>query len=91
MSKVPPPEGFDDNPEWTEETTSRARPASEVLPAHAAAALVKRKLGRPVGSTRSTKEQVALRVDKDVLERFRAGGAGWQSRMNEVLRKAVGL
>jgi uncharacterized protein (DUF4415 family) len=26
-----------------------------------------------------------------VLERFRAGGAGWQSRMNEALRKAVGL
>jgi uncharacterized protein (DUF4415 family) len=24
----------------------------------------------------------------DVLERFRAGGAGWQSRINEALRKA---
>jgi uncharacterized protein (DUF4415 family) len=32
-----------------------------------------------------------LRVNHEVLERFRAGGAGWQWRMNEALRKAVGL
>ena len=44
--------------------------------------------GRPSGAT---KEQVALRVDKDVLERFRASGPGWQSRMNAALRLAVGL
>lgn len=44
--------------------------------------------GRPVGST---KEQVALRVDKDVLARFRAGGPGWQTRMNNALRAAVGM
>ncbi|PZU10047.1 BrnA antitoxin family protein [Sphingomonas sp.] len=91
MSKGPPPEGFDENPEWTDETTARARPASEVLPPHAMAALVRRKPGRPAGSTTSAKTQVALRVDNDVIERFRAGGAGWQSRMNEALRKAVGL
>lgn len=91
MSKGPPPEGFDENPEWTEATTARARPASEALPAQAVAALTKRRPGRPAGSTTSAKTQVALRVDNDVIERFRAGGAGWQSRMNEALRKAVGL
>jgi len=32
------------------------------------------------------KEQIALRVDADVLEWFRAQGAGWQTRMNEVLK-----
>jgi uncharacterized protein (DUF4415 family) len=37
------------------------------------------------------KEQVTLRLDKDVLERFQADGAGWQDRINAVLRKAVGL
>jgi uncharacterized protein (DUF4415 family) len=30
-------------------------------------------------------------VDEDVLERFKAGGAGWQTRMNSALRKAAGL
>jgi len=35
-----------------------------------------------------TKQQVTLRLDKDVVERFRATGAGWQSRINEALRKA---
>jgi uncharacterized protein (DUF4415 family) len=29
--------------------------------------------------------------DPDVIEKFREGGPGWQARMNEALRKAVGL
>ena len=37
------------------------------------------------------KRQVALRIDPEVIDRFKADGAGWQSRMNEALRKAVGL
>lgn len=32
------------------------------------------------------KEQISLRVDKDVLEWYRAQGAGWQTRMNAVLK-----
>ena len=36
------------------------------------------------------KEQVTLRLDQDVLEFFRGGGAGWQDRINEALRKAAG-
>ena len=91
MSKGPPPAGYDDNPEWTDETTARARPASEVLPAHAVAALAKRAPGRPAGSLTSNKERVGLRIDRDVLDRFKADGDGWQSRMNDALRKAVGL
>jgi len=39
----------------------------------------------PVGNTAS------IPVDVDVLERFKAGGPDWQARMNEILRKAVGL
>jgi uncharacterized protein (DUF4415 family) len=35
-----------------------------------------------------TKQQVTLRLDRDVIERFRATGKGWQSRVNEALRKA---
>lgn len=44
--------------------------------------------GRPPGAT---KTQIALRIDNEVLAAFRAGGPGWQSRMNEVLRKAAGV
>jgi len=36
------------------------------------------------------KELVSLRIDQDVLEHFRAGGPGWQERINETLRKAAG-
>lgn len=32
------------------------------------------------------KQQIALRVDADVLAWFRAQGSGWQTRMNEVLK-----
>jgi uncharacterized protein (DUF4415 family) len=32
------------------------------------------------------KEQIALRVDAEVLSWFRAQGSGWQTRMNEVLK-----
>lgn len=45
--------------------------------------------GRPKGS--GAKQPVSLRLDKDVLAHFRATGPGWQSRMNEALRKAAGL
>ena len=34
---------------------------------------------------------VSLRMDQDVLDSFRATGKGWQSRVNEALRKASGL
>ena len=37
-----------------------------------------------------TREQVTLRIDQDVLEYFRAGGPGWQDRINDALRKAAG-
>lgn len=38
-----------------------------------------------------TKRLVSLRLDPEVVERFRATGPGWQGRVNEALRKAVGL
>ncbi len=34
--------------------------------------------GRPIGS--GTKSQVSLRIDTDVLEFFKAQGAGWQTK-----------
>jgi uncharacterized protein (DUF4415 family) len=37
------------------------------------------------------KEQVMLRIDRDVLDYFQDEGAGWQDRINAALRKAAGL
>lgn len=45
--------------------------------------------GRPKSAT--PKEAVSLRLDPDVLDHFRAGGAGWQSRINAALRKVAKL
>lgn len=86
-SKLPPVVFDEDNPEWTEADFARARPANEVLPPAAAAALIKRGRGRPAGSD---KEQVTLRLDRDVLAHFRAGGPGWQTRINDALREVAG-
>ncbi len=45
--------------------------------------------GRPKSD--KTKKAVSIRLDPDVIDWFRATGAGWQSRINESLRKAAGL
>jgi uncharacterized protein (DUF4415 family) len=45
--------------------------------------------GRPKSA--SPKKAVNLRLDSDVLEYFRKTGPGWQTRVNEALRKAAGL
>jgi len=55
--------------------------APRTSPEEWAAAVAHRGLPVPV-----RKEQIALRVDADVLAWFRAQGSGWQTRMNEVLK-----
>jgi uncharacterized protein (DUF4415 family) len=72
-----------DNPELTDADFARAIPFDQA-PAHIRAAFPKAG-GRPRGSD---KEQIALRLDKDVLAKFRATGPGWQTRINEVLKAA---
>ena len=43
--------------------------------------------GRPPGS--GVKEPVNIRIDRDILARFRATGRGWQTRMNDALRASL--
>jgi uncharacterized protein (DUF4415 family) len=54
--------------------------------AHKGVAEWRAKRGRPTKPAEDRKEQIALRVDKDVLEWYRAQGTGWQTRMNAVLK-----
>lgn len=42
---------------------------------------------RPVRS--EPKAQVTLRIDRDVLDYFKDGGTGYQTRINDVLRSFV--
>ena len=73
-----------DNPEWTAEDFAKARPFVEVFPELA------EKIRRARGPQKApTKALVSLRIDKDILERFKADGPGWQSRINDALRKAI--
>ena len=77
----------DDNPEWTEDDFARARPIEEFPELLAAFPKAR---GRPVGSLKiDAKQAVSIRLDPEVLAYFRATGRGWQSRINDVLRKAI--
>ena len=91
MNKRPNPEMLDDeNPEWTAQDVARARPAHEVLPAlfspEAAQTMLKPR-GRP--KTAAPKERMTLRLDADVLARWRASGKGWQTRAAQALTQAA--
>ncbi len=43
--------------------------------------------GRPAGS--GSRVSITLRLDKNVISRFRATGPGWQTRLNELLVRAT--
>lgn len=66
--------------ELTTEDLENFKPACEVLPAS-----LQKKLGIRGPQKTPTKERVTIRLSQDVVERFRASGAGWQTRMNAVL------
>ncbi|MFF2320766.1 BrnA antitoxin family protein [Agrobacterium sp. NPDC058088] len=80
-----------DFPEMTDDELANARPAREVLPPAFFEAIdeYRKTRGRPL--LEKPKKQVTLRLDEDVVERFREGGKGWQSRINDALRKAAGI
>ena len=45
-----------------------------------------RRRGRPTKA--NPKVSVRLRLDRDVIDRFKATGQGWQTRINAVLKKS---
>lgn len=77
-----------DSPELTDEELAQARPFAEVFPA-LAEKMRKAAGGRP--KSERPKVAVSLRLDPEVIEAFKAAGPGWQSRMNQALRKAAGV
>jgi uncharacterized protein (DUF4415 family) len=80
MSKQPNTDMIDDeNPEWSEAESTNAVPLASLPPS------LRTKLrGRPTAA--ATKQRISIRLSPDVLEAFRATGAGWQTRIDAALR-----
>ena len=72
--------------ELTAEDFALFKPSSEIPEL---ADLVRR--GRPPMAEDARKQRVTMYLDRDVLERLKADGKGWQKRANALLRKAAGL
>lgn len=73
----------DDLP-MTPEMIKRLRPTSKIT-----LDIISRARGRP--PSEAPKQAVSLRLDQDVIAHYKKGGSGWQSRMNEALRKQAKL
>jgi uncharacterized protein (DUF4415 family) len=75
-----------DSPELCDDQIAKAKPFAQALPELAAA------IRRGRGPNKApTKKLVSLRLSPDVLDHFRAKGPGWQSKIDDVLRKAAGV
>jgi uncharacterized protein (DUF4415 family) len=85
--KLKEPVFDDDNPEWTKEDFAKARPPAEVLPPE----LLGQFKGTRGPQKAPTKIAVSLRLSPDVVKHFKATGPGWQSRIDEALRKVAKL
>ena len=80
MNKRLNPELIDDeNREWTAVDVNRAVPFAR-LPESLQAKL----RGRPKAAV--TKERITIRLSQEVVERFRASGDGWQTRVDAALK-----
>lgn len=80
-----------DNPELDDEFFAQAKPAAAVFDATTMAGLValKRKPGQRGPQKAPTKDRVTLRLSREVIDAFKAGGAGWQTRIDDALRRLV--
>lgn len=72
----------EDIPEWTEEDFRRARPISDFPELREA---LDRARGQRGPQKTPVKERIGLRLDRHIVEHFRATGPGWQSRINAIL------
>jgi len=68
----------DDAPELTEEYFDRAH-------VYVGDTLVRRGRGRP--PLAAPKQAVTIRLEPELLAKLRAGGPGWQTRLNEAVRE----
>jgi uncharacterized protein (DUF4415 family) len=72
------PNEYEEIPELDDEWFAKAEPHEGGKPT---------RRGRPPAGKR--KQLVTLRMDPDIIDAFKAGGPGWQTRMADVLKSAV--
>jgi len=72
-----------DNPPLDEKFWANAKPMSDERLA--------RYRGMRGPQRAPVKTATSIRLDADVVEHFKAGGPGWQGRINQALRKVAGL
>ena len=77
----------DDAPEWTEAQFARAEVAIAGKVVSPAEGTLKRGRGRPKKA--DAKVHIHIRLSPQVLGHFRSTGPGWQTRIDEVLRRWV--
>ena len=83
------------DPEMQEFDAALLRSVDQALRGESAAVhtppqIAARKRGRPAGTVKTgAKVSTTIRFDPDLLAALKATGAGWQTRVNEVLREAV--
>lgn len=79
----------DTAPEWGDEVWDRAQISINGVVIRAATGTLTKAGRPPIGD--APKQQVTLRLPREVLAFFKAGGPGWQTRIGEVLsRHAAG-
>jgi uncharacterized protein (DUF4415 family) len=64
------------------EDLEKFKPAAEALPAS-----LRKKLGVRGPQKTPTKERITIRLSREVVERFRESGDGWQTRVDAALRE----
>jgi uncharacterized protein (DUF4415 family) len=72
-----------EHPEATDKELATARPFAEAFPALADSI---NRGGRP--RSESLREKVTIRLEPEVLAKFKAKGRGWQTLINDVLKRA---
>jgi len=64
--------------------------AGEFAAVHTPQQIVARRRGRPAGSVAATRKMsTTIRLDADIMQTLKQTGAGWQTRINAILREAV--
>ncbi|NGO52890.1 BrnA antitoxin family protein [Allomesorhizobium camelthorni] len=73
-----------DDSDVTDGELAQARPFKDVFPD--LYKKIERARGRP--KLEKPKQVVSIRLDQDVIAKYKATGKGWQARINDVLKNA---
>ena len=83
----PRPKPPDENPEWSAADFAKAVHVNSATLAEAVKAA---RRGRGP-QAQPKKVAISIRLKPEIVARFKAGGAGWQSRIEAALEKASGV